>query len=59
MKRTTLVVVGSAVAMALVAALLLNVAERKREAKQRYLELVHLTEDTVDPAIWGKNFPRQ
>jgi nitrite reductase (cytochrome c-552) len=59
MKRTTLVVIGSAVAMALVAALLLNVAERKREAKERYLELVHLTEETVDPAVWGKNFPRQ
>jgi nitrite reductase (cytochrome c-552) len=59
MKRTTLVIVGSAVAMALVAALLLNVAERKREAKERYVELVDLTEETVDPEIWGKNFPRQ
>ncbi|HEU5310168.1 MAG TPA: ammonia-forming cytochrome c nitrite reductase subunit c552, partial [Candidatus Eisenbacteria bacterium] len=59
MKRTTLIVVGSAVAVALVAALLMNVAERKREAKEHYLELVHLTEETIDPAVWGKNFPRQ
>ena len=59
MRRTILVVAGSAVGMALVVALLLNIAERKREAKERYVELVHLTEDTIDPAIWGKNFPRQ
>ncbi|HET9251462.1 MAG TPA: ammonia-forming cytochrome c nitrite reductase subunit c552 [Candidatus Eisenbacteria bacterium] len=59
MKRATLVVIGSAVATALVAALLLNVAERKREAKERYVELVDLSEETIDPAMWGKNFPRQ
>jgi nitrite reductase (cytochrome c-552) len=45
--------------MAGLAALLLNIAERKREAKTHYLELVKLTEDTIDPAEWGKNFPRQ
>jgi nitrite reductase (cytochrome c-552) len=42
-----------------VAALLLNVAERKREAKEHYVELVRLDEETIDPALWGKNFPRQ
>ena len=52
-------IVATAAVTALVAALLLNVAERKREAKEHYVELVKLTEDTVDPAVWGKNFPRQ
>jgi nitrite reductase (cytochrome c-552) len=47
------------VAAAAVVALLLNVAERKREARERFVELVRLTEDTVEPAEWGKNFPRQ
>lgn len=49
----------TAILTALIAALLLNVAERKREAKEHYVELVKLTEDTIDPAVWGKNFPRQ
>jgi nitrite reductase (cytochrome c-552) len=57
--RLLAVVVLAAAATAGVAALLLNVAERKREAKTHYLELVKLTEDTIDPAEWGKNFPRQ
>ncbi|OAI53275.1 nitrite reductase [Planctomycetaceae bacterium SCGC AG-212-F19] len=42
-----------------IVALLMNINERKQEAKQHYLKLVELTEDTVDPAEWGKNFPRQ
>jgi nitrite reductase (cytochrome c-552) len=42
-----------------IVALLMNINERKQEAKQQYLQLVELTEDTIDPAEWGKNFPRQ
>jgi nitrite reductase (cytochrome c-552) len=42
-----------------IVALLMNINERKQEAKQTYLKLVDLNEDTVDPAEWGKNFPRQ
>lgn len=36
-----------------------NVAERKMEAKQPTFALTTLAETTVDPAEWGKNFPRQ
>ncbi|MFI5027201.1 MAG: ammonia-forming cytochrome c nitrite reductase subunit c552, partial [Solirubrobacterales bacterium] len=57
--RLIAVVVLAAAAMAGIAALLLNIAERKREAKTHYLELVKLTDDTIDPVEWGKNFPRQ
>ena len=42
-----------------VVALLMNINERKEEAKQHYLKLVDLNEDTIDPAEWGKNFPRE
>jgi nitrite reductase (cytochrome c-552) len=42
-----------------IVALLMNINQRKQEARQHYLKLVELTEDTVDPAEWGKNFPRQ
>ena len=43
----------------LAAMLLMNVATRRQEARQTHFELVKLTEDTVEPAEWGKNFPRQ
>jgi nitrite reductase (cytochrome c-552) len=42
-----------------VIALLMNISERKQEARQSYLKLVELSEDSIDPAEWGKNFPRQ
>jgi nitrite reductase (cytochrome c-552) len=42
-----------------VVALLMNINERKQEAKQNYLKLVELNEDTIDPAVWGENFPRE
>ncbi len=42
-----------------VVALLMNISERKEEAKQHYFKIVDLNEDVIDPAEWGKNFPRQ
>jgi nitrite reductase (cytochrome c-552) len=49
----------TAVATAGVTALLMNIRERKREARQQYIQVVELTEATTDPAEWGKNFPRE
>lgn len=43
----------------LLTALLMNISERKHEAREHYLKLVELDEETVDPAQWGLNFPRQ
>lgn len=48
-----------AVATAAVTALLVNIFERKSEARQTYVQLVEVTEDTTDPAEWGKNWPKQ
>ncbi len=53
-----LFLVAAAAAFGL-AALLMNIAERKREAREHYVQLVELTEETVDPQTWGINFPRQ
>jgi nitrite reductase (cytochrome c-552) len=36
-----------------------NIAARKQEAKQIVFRIADLAEQTVDPAEWGKNFPRQ
>jgi nitrite reductase (cytochrome c-552) len=57
----TLVVaaVTAAVVTLGVAALLVNIFERKQEARNTFYRVVELTDDTEDPAIWGKNFPQQ
>jgi len=39
--------------------LLFNVRDRKDEAKEVSFRLADLSEETIDPAVWGKNFPRQ
>ena len=40
-------------------ALLVNIMERKQEAKNPFYRVVELTDETDDPALWGKNFPGQ
>jgi nitrite reductase (cytochrome c-552) len=52
-------IAGAALGTFLITLLLMNVSERKQEGRQTHLMLVPLTEDTVEPAEWGKNFPRQ
>lgn len=39
--------------------LLITIYEQKQEARNPFFRVVELTDDTVDPAIWGKNFPLQ
>jgi nitrite reductase (cytochrome c-552) len=45
--------------MAGLAALLLNIQERRTEAADFPLRIVDISEDELDPAVWGANFPRQ
>lgn len=40
-------------------ALMSNIAERKVEARHRHVRVTEVTEDTTDPAIWGRNWPKQ
>lgn len=42
-----------------VLALLMNIQERKSEARDKYVRTVEVDEDVTDPAVWGKNWPRQ
>jgi nitrite reductase (cytochrome c-552) len=42
-----------------IVALLVNIFERKQEARNPFYRVVELTDDTEDPAVWGKNFPAQ
>jgi nitrite reductase (cytochrome c-552) len=49
----------AALAAAAATALLLNIFERKTEARNPFYRVVELTDDTEDAAVWGKNFPQQ
>ncbi|MPN45101.1 hypothetical protein SDC9_192668 [bioreactor metagenome] len=50
-------VIGAALAAVGGTALLVNIMERKQEAKNPFYRVVEITDETVDPAIWGKDFP--
>lgn len=55
-----LLFVGIAVLITVgIVALLVNIFERKQEARNPFYRVVELTDDTDDPAEWGKNFPLQ
>ena len=62
-KRRSLLFVGLVIlavgATVLGLALLVNIFQRKQEARNPFFRVVELTDDTVDPGIWGKNFPLQ
>ena len=54
-----LVVGLAALAAVAVAALLVNIFERKQEARNPFFRVVELNDTIDDPAVWGKNFPMQ
>jgi nitrite reductase (cytochrome c-552) len=57
--RLALISAAAALGAVAVVALLVNIFERKREADQPFFTVVQLTDDTVDPAVWARNFPLQ
>jgi nitrite reductase (cytochrome c-552) len=62
-RKVVALLVATTVVSALAAfgltALLMNIYERKTEARNPFFRVVELTDDTVDPEVWGKNFPMQ
>src|SRR5688572_9649605 len=50
------IAVLSAAAAAAVTALLINIFTRQQEARDPFFRVVELNDETVDPAVWGKNF---
>lgn len=54
-----LAVLGIALAVGLITALLVNIFERKSEARRPYVRLVEVTENDTDPAKWGVNWPKE
>lgn len=57
--RYVVTIVVVAIATAGVTALLLNISERKAEARVPFVRLVEVTEGTTDSAQWGVNWPHQ
>src|SRR6185295_10430162 len=49
---STLVAIGGV-------ALLVTIFEHKQEARNPFYRVVEITDETEDPAVWGKNFPMQ
>ena len=58
-RSLALVIIVTAITALGVTALLVNIMERKREAQNPFFRVVEITDDTVDPVAWGKNFPLQ
>lgn len=54
-----LLLAGTAAATFGVLMLYQNIVTRKAEATRDVFRVVEVGEDTVDPAVWGKNYPRQ
>ena len=62
MKRSLVVVLLATLAILAGAggvALLVNILERKSEARNPFYRVVELNDTLTDPAAWGKNFPLQ
>jgi nitrite reductase (cytochrome c-552) len=59
MKWIAGIAIAAAVLAVLAVALLVNIMERKQEARNPFYRVVELTDQTEDPAMWGKNFPLQ
>jgi nitrite reductase (cytochrome c-552) len=54
-----LIALASAAVAVLATSLLVNIFERKDEARKPFIRLVEVQEDDTDPAKWGVNWPKQ
>jgi nitrite reductase (cytochrome c-552) len=58
-RSSVLIGLVAALAAAGALALLVNIFERKQEARTQFVKVVEIAPDTQDPAVWGLNFPLQ
>src|SRR5215471_3788857 len=58
-RMVLLTAVLAAVAVIAVAALLVNIFERKHEARNPYVRVVELNDQIDDPEVWGQQFPME
>jgi len=58
-RRFVGVLAAMMIATALITWLLTSIFERKQEARNPFVRVVRVTEETTDPAEWGKNWPQE
>jgi nitrite reductase (cytochrome c-552) len=58
-RRLLLVAAVAALAAIAVTGILVSIVEHKQEARNPFFRVVALDDTTVDPAVWGRNFPSQ
>ncbi|HWQ56111.1 MAG TPA: ammonia-forming cytochrome c nitrite reductase subunit c552 [Bryobacteraceae bacterium] len=58
-RKLILVVAVAAIVTVGLVALLVNIFERRQEARNPFFRVVEIGDRTDDPAVWGKNFPMQ
>ncbi|MBN2135901.1 MAG: ammonia-forming cytochrome c nitrite reductase subunit c552 [Acidobacteria bacterium] len=58
-KLPVTIIAVTAIVSFILTALLINIFEKKQEAKNPFYKVVDLNDDITDPAMWGKNFPLQ
>ena len=59
MKRLLFAGIVTALVVGGLAALLTSIFERRQEGRNPFQRVVEVTDSTVDPAVWGRNFPLQ
>jgi nitrite reductase (cytochrome c-552) len=57
--RLLAITVAAAIFAVAVVALLVNILERKQEAKSQFVRVTEVSDKIDDPAVWGKNFPME
>ncbi len=53
------IILVTAIVTGLLVQFLMNIQERKQEGRITHVDLVKLNEETIDPAVWGHNYPRE
>lgn len=54
-----LLIIITATAVFTVTTLLISIFQHKQEQLNPFFRVVELKDDTIDPEVWGKNFPQQ
>src|SRR5512145_626140 len=58
-RLVVIAVIAAALGAAAITALLINIFERKQEARDPFFRVVEINDEIDDPAVWGRNFPMQ
>lgn len=58
-KRFLIALAASLVVTFFIVYVLIDIVTKKIEAKNIFKQIVEITDDTEDPAVWGANFPHQ